>query len=249
MKSIKKAILALFLLSPLSVLAQAPSRIVLHPQWASAMTDGVVTMRELNSLLGQIAQPNANTATAPNLKIYKEVTYLMPLEEAVKVIGVTNAVSSLNQVVCPGFPYHSLFAHAYSGVFEDGFSSLFIVTDLAKQVVAIEFGTASPLNKHISFSRERDDGKTYDFVNTRLKALDTAKVTHHLVNVKTGTDYSTYSIKTSTPPEVVRLDSTFLVPGNNQGLAVNLVPKYETRLYIPRPLMELVLHRISQSVR
>jgi len=118
------------------------------------------------------------------------------------------------------------------------FKGVVLVTDSAKQVVAVEFTNVS--TKKITLDRlsTKKEWVTFDFVNTRTKGQDTAMVRH-------GTE--TYG-------KVLKIDSVFVKPDSDQrgyrgysgyGGGTEMHP---TRLYLPRPLAELILYRISKSL-
>lgn len=208
--------------------ALAPVGIVLPRGWDQAMSDGVATMKELRELLTGYAQPNLNTAPAPELNIYKGIKYLMPFNEARGLLGLSQEVNSKILVACPGFPFHSLVAYSFHGSFEGGFDTVYIVTDRVLHVVAVEFTKASVEKTNIAAEQQKKHWVTFDFVNTRVKGQADARVRH------------------STYPEgdTLRIDSVFMNPDSRflSGTAM-----HPTRLYLPRPLAELILYRISKS--
>jgi hypothetical protein len=86
--------------------------------------------------------------------------------------------------------------------------------------------------------REKREWVTFDFVNTRIKGQDTALVRH----------------STEKYGKVLKIDSVFLKPDrilNNSGVRLSYIGGTEmhpTRLYLPLPLAELILFRISKSL-
>ena len=208
------------------------------------MSDGVATMKELRALLNGFAQGSPNTAPAPDVEIYKGIKYLMPFNEARKLLGLSQEVNSKTLVACPGFPFHSLVAYSFHGSFDGGFDTVYIVTDGAMQVVAVEFAKVSVEKTNISAQHEEKWYVTFDFVNTRIKGQSAAGVRH-----------STYP-----GGGVIQIDSVFVNPddgrhskattsgfrdGNTQYRAMSFM--HPTRLYLPKPLAELILHRIGKS--
>jgi hypothetical protein len=197
-------------------------------------------MTELYDVLAPFAKAVPNTAPAPDLHIYGAVTYLMPLESAMKTLGVADQTRSKKMVACPGFPYRSLFAYSFNGNFAGGFNLLYIVTDKVDQVVAVEFSTTSPEKNHMMPRYRKKEWTTYDFINTRLKAVSTAEVLHQ-------TKFQ--------GPDLLCVDSVFMAPdvsnrvlkvqNNRTQYGLALKPEIGTRLYLPRPLAELILHYIE----
>ncbi|NBV86918.1 MAG: hypothetical protein EBS01_11825 [Verrucomicrobia bacterium] len=207
------------------------------------MSDGVATMKELRALLNGFAQAAPNTAPAPDIEIYRGIKYLMPFNEARKLLGLSQDVNSKTLVACPGFPFHSLVAYSFHGSFDGGFDTVYIVTDGAMQVVAVEFTKVS-VEKTDIVAREFDKGwVTFDFINTRIKGQTDAAVRHSTVKIG----------------KVLKIDSVFVNPTKSNkaqssayGAAsysyeYNVQFMHPTRLYLPQPLAELILHRISKS--
>lgn len=198
-------------------------------RWDTALSDGVVTMRELAHLLTGFGQPVANVGPDPDLPIYEGVTYLMPLLDTIKALGIVKKVNSKILVACPGFPFETLFAYSFNGVFENGFDTAWIVTDQANQTVAVQFTHVSTRHARVDTPWEKKEWVTFDFVNTRIKGQPAAKVAH-------GTKYI--------EPGVLRIDSVFINPTATQE-GNELHP---SRLYLPKPLADLIMYRIKKSV-
>jgi hypothetical protein len=235
--------------NPAGTNAPMPAGIVLIKGWDSAMSDGVVTMKELRDLLSGFATAAPNTGPAPGIEIYKGIRYLMPLKDAVKTLGLGQEVNSKLLVACPGFPFNSLFGFSFHGSFEDGFDTVYFVTDGARQVVAVEFTNVS--TKKIKLDTPLTDKAwvTFDFINTRVKGQPEAFVRH-------GTHAN---------GEVLKIESVFVNPDGQRNSMNYRRPfisqpsgnypfrygggteMHPTRLYLPRPLAELILYRISKS--
>ncbi|MEI7774513.1 MAG: hypothetical protein WCK17_07025, partial [Verrucomicrobiota bacterium] len=126
-------------------------------------------MKELRDLLSGFAQAAPNTGPAPGIEIYKGIRYLMPLKDAVKALGIGQEVNSKLMVACPGFPFNALFGFSFHGSFEDGFDTVYFVTDGARQVVAVEFTNVSTKKIKLDTPLTNKAWVTFDFVNTRVK--------------------------------------------------------------------------------
>ncbi len=217
--------------------SNAGAGIVLEKDWATAMKDGRIVMNELRDLVAPHAKASQNLKPSPGLEIYERVTYLMPLKEAMAVLGITQQVGSQKPVDCPGFPYHSTFSYSFNGSFVGGFDTIYLVTDKAQQVVAVQFGAVSPKIKP-----DRIEGQTFDFVNTRTKALTVAKVFHE--TRKTGSDVLCIDSILLSPEGILSESARRISPARlysfNPGYFKEM---HATRLYLPRPLMELILYR------
>jgi hypothetical protein len=149
------------------------------------------------------------------------VTYLMPLKEAVKTLGITVSVGSKNMVICPGFPHRTLVAYSFNYTFDYAFNEIFIIADKADQVVAIQlYAAAAKSTSSVNFRR---DYRIYDFINSRAKSHIASSVGHSTKGGRTDT---------------IELDSVFVDPTGK----VNRM----TRLFLPKPLTELILFRIGK---
>jgi hypothetical protein len=188
--------------------------------WDSAVQEGDLTVNELHSLLSGFGRASRNLGPASELEIYRGVRYLMPLKQAIKVLQISAEVSSKQMVICPGFPHRTLVAYSFDYVVEKGFNEIHIVADKADQVVAIQLYAARGWG--VTDYRGMDPKyKIYDFINSRAKALTTASVGHRTEG-----------------EQIVKLESKFLDPTGK-------VFRF-TRLFLPKPLVELTLFRIEK---
>lgn len=212
-----------------------PPGIKLSQKWDTAMREGTTVMAEIRGLLSGSAQPSANLSASPGEPIYKGVTYLMPLESARKALGLIQKVNSKMLVITPGFPNRSIYAYSFSGNFER-FETLYLVTDLMDQVVAVELLTAHVGKTDLSPRMVVKEWRTYDFVNGSTKAITGAEVRH----------------ETSSSSGSIQIDSVFAVPTKDRTASYSpfnyttVEPVSGTRLFIAKPFAELILYRISK---
>ena len=198
-----------------------PAGIVMQRGWDSSVQEGDLTVEELNDELSRFGRAALNTGPAPDLDIYRGVKYLIPLKQALKVLRITSQVSAKHMVICPGLPYRTLVAYSFNYLEETGFNEIYIVADKADQVVAIQLSAAQGKdvpNRDLPKNRKF---RVYDFINSRAKALTTAEVGHR-----------------TSGREVIQLDSDFRDPTGK-------VYRF-TRLFLPKPLVELTLFRIEK---
>ena len=199
----------------------APVGIVMQRDWDSPVQEGDLTVDELYHELSRFGQAARNLGPAPELDIYRGVRYLMPLRQALKALQITVHVSGKHMVICPGLPHRTLYAYSFSYLEEPGFNEIHIVADKADQVVAIQLYAAQGKNVPERNLPKNRKFRVYDFINSRAKALTTAEVGHRT----NGRD-------------VIQLDSDFRDP---TGGVYRL-----TRLFLPKPLVELALFRIEK---
>ncbi len=201
----------------------APRGIVLQSDWDSPVQEGDLVVNELKSLLSTGGKAARNLDPAPNIQIYRGVNYLMPLKQAIKILGISVEVGAKHMVICPGFPHRTLFVYSYHYLAEKGFNEVHLVVDKVDQVVAIQLYSANAhgLDKDLEETRKFN---TYDFVNSRAKSLTTARVAHQ-VNSRHSNS-------------VLELESVFEDPNGK-------VRRF-TRLFLPKPMVELILFRIEK---
>jgi hypothetical protein len=191
-------------------------------------------MFELHELLCSVAKADQNPNPTPKgtpISIYGGVTYLMPSEEAKRVLGLPQVYSPKTPLGAPGFPHRSLFINTFSSKLEPNFDKLYLVTDSKDQVVAVEFATEiSSKVKGYSMTSKKE-WITWDFVNFRLKAVSTVSI-HHRVHVSDGrsNDSSRYRSSRS-GNELVEIESLFIDSKTET--------KQASRLLMPMPLAEL----------
>lgn len=231
--------------------SQQAAAIILDNGWASPMHGGTTSMKELGSLLSVFARPSPNLDAAPDIELYRGVTYLMPLAEAKTKLNLTSSIVPKNKVITAGFPKDSLFHHCFDGIFEGVYNKLYLVTDKADQVVAIQLVSESPRRDQAEPVFEAPDWSMFNFINNRRKATTKLWVYHDVYFLKTGTwrQYkATSTINQPTGNEtILRIDSVLMDPAlSRNGYRTQDWKFLETsRLYLPKPLMELILHYIS----
>jgi hypothetical protein len=155
----------------------------------------------------------------------------MPVEEAFDALRLKMRLPSKVLVACPGLPRDSFYYYAIDGHFEGEFNRLYLVVDRADQVVAVELVDEAPHQRALLRAGVDDGWHTYDFINTRTKAITTLKITQKLEQ------------HTS---DLIRVDST-LIDIEKQGYSTVNVVKQMTRWYVPQPIVELVLTCVQKS--
>jgi hypothetical protein len=218
------------------------------------MQGGKAAMQELATLLSPFAKPIPNTAPSPGLKIFEGVTYLMPFEEARKALNLNQRVVPKVKVIYPGFPKDSFFHYAFDGAFEGHFNKLYIVTDKADQVVAVQLVAGSPKIDQVDAPYKSTDWHTYNFINSRSKAITRLWVDHKPY-FEDDRGWQKYDPKYSyRQPKgevgLLRIDSLLMDPVDRDGsLDSNWKALEAVRLYLPKPMMELILHCIRNTSR
>jgi hypothetical protein len=151
-------------------------QVSLQPGYDSRMQGGEISMRELQSLLSTHCSEAVDLSGA-GTKIYNGATYLMNAEQAATVLGLPHSVLSRVPLGAPGFPKNSLYYIGYDSAFEGHFNRLYLVTDTANKVVAIQLVDEHPKGRWKSAAAlAAATWSTYNFINTRMRASDTARV-------------------------------------------------------------------------
>ena len=151
-------------------------QVSLQPGYDSRMQGGDISMRELQLLLSSHCSEGVDLSGA-GAKIYNGVTYLMDSEQAATNLGLAHSVPSRLPVAAPGFPKSSMYYMGYDGAFEGHFNRIYLVTDTANKVVAIQLVDEHPKGRWKSAAAlAAATWSTYNFVNARMRASDTARV-------------------------------------------------------------------------
>ena len=151
-------------------------QVSLQPGYDSRMQGGDISMRELQLLLSPHCTEAVDLNSA-STKIYNGVTYLMDSEQAATILGLPHSVPSRVPVATPGFPKNSLYYIGYDGAFEGRFNRIYLVTDIANKVVAVQLVDEHPKGRWKSAAAlAAASWSTYNFVNARMRASDTMRV-------------------------------------------------------------------------
>jgi len=253
MKSICSSLCLALLASTLLAQSQ-PQGLVLDQRWQTPLQGGNDTLKDLGALLSPFAKPSPNLAPAPGIKIYEEISYLMPVEDAKKLLKLDQRQAVKNKVLCPGFPKDSLLYHAFDGVFEGHFNKLILVTDRMDQVVAVELVAEVPKRDQIDAPYSPTDWHMYNFVLSRTKAARRLWIDHKCHFQEDGRWQEYQSKYTSSHPkneiQLLRIDSLLMEPGKREGYRTSdWKPLEAARLYLPKPLMEVILHCVNAGGR
>jgi len=151
-------------------------QVSLQPGYDSRMQGGDISMRELQSLLSPHCSEGVDLVGA-GTKIYNGVTYLMDSAQAATILSLAHSVSSRVPMATPGFPKNSMYYMGYDGAFEGHFNRLYLVTDTAYKVVAIQLVDEDPKGRWKSAAAlAAATWSTYNFINARMRASDTVRV-------------------------------------------------------------------------
>ncbi len=204
-------------------------QVSLQPGYDSRMQGGDISMRELQLLLSTHCSEGVDLSGA-GTKIYNGVTYLMDSAQAATILGLAHSVSSRVPVATPGFPKNSMYYIGYDGAFEGHFNRLYLVTDIVNKVVAIQLVDEHPKGRGKSAAAlAAATWSTYNFINARMRASDTARV--QAVSKRQG--------------NIIVIDTQVYQRVRTRVGRKN-VDRYEeqenTKLFIPTPFARIILH-------
>jgi serine/threonine protein kinase len=214
--------------SPTPLMTQTADQLTLSPTWNSPQSGGDKIVEDLKVLLSGQGQPAVDLKPDATLVLFGQVYYLMPLKEAVTILG--KPASPRKNLSCPGFPRDSLYYYAVEGEFGNGFDKMLLVTDSADRIAAVEL-----VNEHPDESLWLDPAvfsekwHAYNFVQTRTKGSSKWRVGHRVETVN----------------RLVRIDSE-LVANDEYGYFGLGDSKERVSLYLPQQLVNLVLLRLEK---
>jgi len=212
-----------------STTPDAQPQVSLQPGYDSRMQGGDISMRELQSLLSPHCG-GAGDLNGAGAKIYNGATYLMDAEQAATILNLPHSAPSRVPVATSGFPKNSVYYMGYDGAFEGHFNRLYLVTDTANKVVAIQLVDEHPKGRWKSAAAlAAATWSTYNFINTRMRASDTARV--QALSKRQG--------------NIIVIDTQVYQRVRTRVGRTN-VDRYEeqedAKLFIPTPFARIILH-------
>jgi hypothetical protein len=215
--------------SPPSSTPASQLQVSLQPGYDSRMQGGDISMRELQLLLSSHCIGAVDLSGA-GTKIYNGVNYLMDSEQAVAALGLAHAIPSRVPLATAGFPRNSMYYMGYDGAFEGHFNRLYLVTDVASKIVAVQLLDEHPKGRWKSAkSLAAASWSTYNFVNARMRASDLMRV--QAVAKRQG------GVITIETQMYQRVRST---------VGRETIERYEeqenSKLFIPIPFARIILH-------
>ncbi|NQU12265.1 hypothetical protein HQ590_15830 [bacterium] len=171
---------------PAATARTAPGQgLVLRPQWDQRLKDPTCAA-DAGAVFSRFCRARVNLDPAPEIELIQGITYLMPLQQALGVLGKPAAIR--RPVGCTAFPRDSFFYHTVKRQDVDGFSLLLVITDQANQVVGIELVDEAPKRppsrrrggegREERATVDHADLRVYDFIRAGTKSSPQMCVRH-----------------------------------------------------------------------
>jgi len=169
------------------------SALILNPMWKRPPIGVRRTCEELTALLQTACDAKSDLSAHPDLKLYGEITYLMPAAQV--AVKLSKGLGIRRAIACDAFPKDCFFSVTVDGYTGDGFTKFLLVTDYANQVVGVALvnenvtdATSTTSTYATGGYRYRAKGQDrewtiYDFIRGGTKGSKQTCITHE---TKTG---------------------------------------------------------------
>ena len=206
-----------------------PLRLALQAGWDRIVPARNRILDDLYELLLDCGSPSPDTEAPHGIVLFDEITYLMPARDALAILGSRS--SRKKPVNSPVFPPNSFYYYEVSGDFGEGFSTLLLVVDIKDQVAAIQLSDNSTHEElWLNPALFSDEWRTYDFVRGRQRATPRWKIAHEV-----------------TEQGMVVGIRTELADRDPKGYFQLGSSRARVFLYLPRPLVNLMLYYIQRQ--
>ncbi len=208
--------------------APEPTGLMLAANWDGPLRGDQKAAAELKLILSEWCAPGVDISPAPSIYLFGHISYLLAAPDAARMGN--QRLGARKPVAGTGFPLDSLGYYSLRGDYGQGFKELFLITDLADQVVAVQLVDDSPadtlwLEPHFF----QGGPQIYDFVQGRAVPSSKTRVGRRVMMMN----------------RLVRIDSD-LAETAPDGLLV--VSKARTSLILPEPVANLMLFHLEKSV-
>jgi len=234
--------------------ASAAAGIMLSRDWAGGVTMGAggqtAKLDDLRFLLSDYGTPSDDVGPHPEAVVYDgppmdpslgdncRITYLMPLDQAERLLMKDKGMASHAKAVAPGFP-DGLQVHTYDIKFGH-FNRLTIMTDMARpmpQVVSMQFKNERENWHALSFKRIERDWHTYDYINARNRAQPKINITQRVNDQRAKQHNIVINIAFGDSPK-----------NGSEWIQVAYRPSETSVWYLPEPMIKLILYSLSKQL-
>lgn len=232
--------------------AQGPG-LTLSTFWETPARGASLILSDVSMLLSECATAGVDLDPHPELELYEGVHYLSTRTDAERILNLSR--QQPKALTNPIFPHDSFRSCQYSGSFKGGFTLLTMVTDKADRIVAIQLSNESPSDRlWFNHGEYRDNWSVYNIIQASRKGNSSWKIAHFvgagqqaILGQPPAGDLAMPRAEThySSGPEVLCIDSELASARNRSQW--NLKPRERNRLYLPKPMAELLLYRASED--
>jgi len=221
----------------------------LASNWEIRFERDDIAIRDTARLLSKCGTPQVNLK-GTNIVIWEQVTYLMPLREAKKALGLTRETKK--PLECAIFPPRSFFSHAFKGNFDDGFDQLFLITDFQDQVVGVQLQSNNSRTErwfpHYT-SNYSTEWSLYNFVQGLKKSNPKWEVGVLVSrNDQSIIGHPPLDRTVMVNPGIIRIDSDlFTITRDRFGLIRSQKSRARTSLLLAQPIVDLMLYIVQNS--
>ena len=230
--------------------------IVLAKEWSGHLTEGAggqtMKMNDLQALLSAYGKADRDIDPHRDVTVYEgspvdpalgqkcRITYLMPLAQAERLLFKSRGIVTGGRAVAPGFP-DGLFMQVYE-VRAGIYNRLIILTDLAQQVVSLEFKAEGVNYYPVSppFTKLERNWHTHDYMNTQNKGQPGLQIDTRVNDLRSSGGYI-----------VVNMTGGSLLPHLVQPVVLKparFSPKETSTWYLPEPMISLILYTLSKQL-
>jgi hypothetical protein len=181
-------------------------------------------IRDISAVLSKYGTAVDDEGPHPEVTVYPGTTYLMPFDQAEKILVTSNpGMRSATPIATGGFP-PGLLAVSYDGNWGGNYNRLYLVKDRANQLVCLEFvserGGFNPLQPPATLIP--GDWHVIDFINARVKGQPRMQILNYVKDMRSAGHF----IIVNTLSQAMHQTSTW---------------------YVPEPLINLILFSASKS--
>ncbi len=215
--------------------AVATNNLSLVVNWNRSMTSSKSVKDDLLSILLPFGEANTDFDRHDDIKIFENMTYLMDVAEAHKMLNERSGSSK--SVGTPYFANGSFRYYTINKDVADGgmlFNRILLVTDNANQLVAVQFVKENSNNRQLNFGNE-SECSMYNIIQQKKKSGANTRIQYGVAFVGAnrrmgwGQDFRS---------DVLCIESECLQrSGYYDVKSVEFV-----RLYLPVPIVNLLLH-------
>lgn len=193
--------------------------LALHPDWNAELDPEKPPSRDLVRLLQAYGSPEIALEPASDFSFPNRIGYLMPIQQAMQALQARPVDRRL--VTSPVFPQRSLVELVFEGRFEDDFTELSLIADRKGQVAAVALGYRGNLPAIPRLPRNlfSSTWSVDDVLTGDTKDGNGVRIAHRVSLQEDG----------------VVIDS--------ESVDANLRPRTVRRLYLPSPMVDLLLAR------